>query len=49
MNIDPNQAVTFIAAVLAAAVIEKGFSMLKPRLVRAWNAALQALIIEDNS
>lgn len=36
-----------VAAVLGAALIEKGFSLLKPRLVNAWNAALRALIIEE--
>jgi hypothetical protein len=48
MNLnDPNDLAMLVAAVLAAAGVEKLLSLVKPRLVKAWNAMLRALTIEE--
>lgn len=45
---DLNDVALVFAAVLAAGGVEKLLAMVKPRLVKAWNAALRALTIEES-
>jgi hypothetical protein len=48
MNLsDPNEAVLVFTAVLAASGVQKLGAMVRPLAVKAWNAVLRALTIEE--